>query len=361
MSRRWRGVGHRRGEFLQVPPAAAAPAAPSYPPAFTEQAGSRPRGRPTPRRGAFHDPPWAVAAPAAPPWPPALITRARARVGLARGGRVYGSVPAVVAAPSTLPGWVRARQKPLSARCGAFHEPPWAQGPQNVWTPAIEGPGRRARWLPPARRGELLVVPPAPVAAAPSVWVPGLTQAARRLAGRPSHHGRLFEPPTAAAAPAAPAWPPERVRSRRPRPGLVRRGQFQPALPRPAGVPAFLRRRRPTPWLRCRQGYSEPPWVQGPQTVWRPPWRPQAGARPRFAARLRRGRYQQPPWPQGVQAPLVRAWEGAGGSRDTHDAAGGLLATREGTGGQLAAHEATGGSGDGHEGSGGTATTWEGG
>jgi hypothetical protein len=295
MLRRWRGAWPRRSKFFQVPPAPVAPAAPSYPPAFTEQAGSRPRGRPAPRRGAFHEPPWAAIVPAAPTWPPtfggrssrrAALARRRGffavpplrlpppafgeqagacnRLLLARRGRFYGPLPAVVPAATTLPGWVRARQKPVSARRGAFHEPPWP-----------------------------------PVAVQPSVWRPDPVQQASRLAGRPTRRGGRFDPPWPQVAAAPSVWPPEPISSRARWAGAARRGQFAWTPPaRPAGVPAFLRRARPTPWLRCRQGFTEPPWPQGPQTVWRPPFRGQAGARPRFAARLRRGRQFSPPWPQ---------------------------------------------------------------
>jgi hypothetical protein len=97
-------------------------------------------------------------------------------------------------------------------------------------------------------------------------------RATGRLAGRPTRRGQFHEPRWPQAAPPA-IW-----------------------------SPAFLRTRpRPLPYQRRRRRFHEPRWAEGPQTVWRPDWQPQAGPRPRFAAKLRRSRWFEPGWPQGLQ------------------------------------------------------------
>jgi hypothetical protein len=112
-------------------------------------------------------------------------------------------------------------------------------------------------------------------------------------------------------------------------------------------MPAWLRSRpRPAPSLRFRRRFHEPRWAEGPQTVWRPPFKGQAGPRPRFAAKLRRGRYAQPPWPQVIITTPPPRWIESGGGGSAPEGGGGSGTTLEGGGGGTALTEG-GGSGGG--------------
>jgi len=154
----------------------------------------------------------------------------------------------------------------------------------------------------------------------------------RRWRGAWPRRSKWFDPPWAVAAPAEPAYPPSFIRQALRRVFLPRRGAFhEPVWPASTWLPQFrdqtprgaaLPRRgafheppwpqvaaEPSVWrpgiiratLRLagrptrRGAFHEPPWPEGPQTVWRPDWQGQAGTRPKFEPRSRRGRFFQSP------------------------------------------------------------------
>lgn len=108
-----------------------------------------------------------------------------------------------------------------------------------------------------------------------------------------------------------------RQRTPLPRP---RRGQFFAVVPAPiqATFPTFTDQAGPRPRFapKPRRGhFAEPPWGQGAVTTAYPALTDQAGPRPRFAARLRRGHWFEPAWPQGRQGSLYPTFTDPPGSR----------------------------------------------
>jgi hypothetical protein len=101
--------------------------------------------------------------------------------------------------------------------------------------------------------------------------------------------------------------------------------------------------------------------VEGPQTVWRPPFKGQAGPRPKFAAKLRRCRYFEPRWPQIVITTPEPRWIESGGGGSGSEGGGGAGTTLEGTAGGTALMEGGGGGGSQIESGGGSPAGTEGG
>jgi hypothetical protein len=96
--------------------------------------------------------------------------------------------------------------------------------------------------------------------------------------------------------------------------------------------------------------------------VWRPGPVRQAGPRPRFAARLRRGRLHAPPWPQAAQfIGAVPRWVEGDGGGVTAEATGGGTGLVETVGGGTGLVETVGGGAGLVEGGGGGAGLVEGG
>lgn len=361
MLRRWRGAWPRRLRWFEPPWPQVTPAAPEWSPAFLRQ--TLRRLLPI-RRGSFHEPVWPAST-----WPPEFTTQAARRAALARRGRFHAVPPApvVAAAPSAVPTRWRARSRWLPSRRGRFYGP--------TWEPVVYGTGlalgvgsagRPGRFAALQRRGVFHEPPWIIVAAQPSVWRPQPIRATLRLAGRPVRRGQHFEPPWPQAVPPAPSWiPPFRAANPASRSRLLlsRRGEYLWTPPRPAGVPAWLRTRpRSVPSLRARRRFHEPRWVEGPQTVWRPLFKGQAGPRPRFAAKLRRMRWFEPGWPQAQQfiGTPPRWVEEAGSGSGLAEGGGGGVALLEGSGSGTGLAEGGAGSSGLAEGGGGGAGLVEG-
>jgi hypothetical protein len=294
MLRRWRTYWIRRSRTGWVPPAAAPPTPPPYPPANIDQPGWRPRW---PRlrlaRGRTIEPPWPAVTSTAPAWVPEGVQQPRrvAAIWRRRGRATSVPVEQVGPPPATIHADVRLGG--MRRRGRATAAPLEQPGPP----PTLLA---RRRWSPLVRRGRSTAVVLVPPVGGGGVPVP---ETIRRPDPRWlfQRRGRATALPlVGAAAPPLPTWTPQTLRVDVRLAG-VRRGQTtEPPWPVGEPVPMVVRRRRSTVPL-CRRGQvTEPPW---PQTVVQPSvWRPspvrQAGWHPRWPThRTRRGRLAEPIWP----------------------------------------------------------------
>lgn len=256
MSRRWRYPRSRRGIFLGIVPASAAPAAPAYVPGFQEPSGRNARlaalGL---RRGRFISVPRRVCAPI----PGA--TRARVRVLAVRRGRFF-TVPLVGVAPAAAT-WVapvlETRRAPARlVRRGQFLTVPRVGAAPAVPTVLPQFSRCRVRVLF-ARRGHFWSAPNQPAVVASS-WVPPITRS-RRSPVQPFRRGEYLTAPLPRAT-----WP-TRIVSRRTAPLLCRRGQlWRVPWPPPPGPGPYIPRtitspHRPPARLTRRGVYNDPPWT----------------------------------------------------------------------------------------------------
>lgn len=314
MSRRWRHLSPRRGEFFQGPrvvvaqplslvprvsrarfrlavaprrgqffagPRLVVVAAPPFIPPLTRQAGEYRLGArarrgafrivpqpvamlPTVQRGAIHagslrarsgrvaSPPFPQVAPSAPPFP-SRLARGRVRLAALRDGRfVSPPLPVVVQSPPPFPPrTMRGRVRLAAVRHGAFVCPPWMAQAPPPWVPS---PVTGHRRIPAVRRGRFAGCP----AIAP-VPPPSFVSS-----GRPGGHSRrgrftAYPPPS--------AWIPQPIRARRPS-CTARRGQYvEPSWPQvvppppPALVPTVRRGRAAPPMIRVHGRYW-PGWME---------------------------------------------------------------------------------------------------
>ncbi len=221
----------RRGHYAE-PPWPQAQQGQPYPGVY-DQAGSRPRWGAKLRRGRYFEPGW----------------------GQGAAGQAF---PGIATQAGAHPKWL---PRP---RRGHLFEPPWPQGASGSWAPSQVG-GRRpvVRIVRRTRFGD---VPPSVV-----VVPTGLIRPASRRTAGVIRRGRFQSGPFAAPVPGfAPG--PVRPAVRR-AVGPARRGRlfWTPPVGLPSVVPSVVRGSRPRPPMVRRSRLFDPPWRQGPQTVWIPP------------------------------------------------------------------------------------------
>jgi|GEM_PF-6686453 len=224
--RRWRYLLARRGA-IRGRPWFPPPVAQLLPPEPGQQAGPRPRVAPLPRRGKFLAIPPAVPL-VPPPWVAQVVRRRRPVLPVRRGEPFF---PAPTISSPPVPAPRRTRGAGLPARRGDVFAfvPTTVQAGPGPLPPALRASRQWPGW--PVRRGDFQDVPRAGVQAGPGPLPPKVARPVRRvqLSGR---GGRLFAPPWAPQAPVAPQVPPDLIRRAGAATAAARRaGRFTPVVP----------------------------------------------------------------------------------------------------------------------------------
>lgn len=221
-STRRRSLPARRGHYTWTPPAAA-PAALTWTPGTVSRSRLRPTGG---RRGTFLPVPPAGAAPSSPLAATPQPVRQRIRLMLLRRGR-FTWTPQPAATPSQQPAppvylSTRRSRPPWGRRSDYFTPTPTPAGP-------VQAPYRQtARRVALARRGAFARIAPAGVAPTTPAWVPTwLSRQATRLAA--ARRGRIAAPVLQQAQ--AAAWPVPLIQPRRRRLLTIRSGAFSTTAP----------------------------------------------------------------------------------------------------------------------------------